>query len=147
MSGDLFVSGRGHTSVKLQLIYSMIGRSPAIAAPTPSPEKPASLIGVSITRCGPNRSSIPLDTLYAPLYSATSSPMRKTDGSRSISSTMASRSAPLSSICGIMLCWWLVVRGQWLAVGGSGPVTAEPTTDDGQLTTNQAHFCNGYFSA
>ena len=37
-----------------QLMNSMIGRSPTIAAPTPRPEKPASLIGVSITRRGPN---------------------------------------------------------------------------------------------
>src|ERR1044072_5279438 len=31
---------------------SMIGRSPTIAAPTPRPANPFSLIGVSILRCG-----------------------------------------------------------------------------------------------
>jgi hypothetical protein len=31
----------------------MIGRKPAIAAPTPSPANPSSVIGVSITRLGP----------------------------------------------------------------------------------------------
>ena len=46
-----------------QLMNSMIGRSPTMAAPTPRPEKAASLIGVSITRRGPNLSSIPSDTL------------------------------------------------------------------------------------
>ena len=42
------------TQVNDQLMNSMIGRSPAIAAPTPRPEKPASLIGVSMMRLGPN---------------------------------------------------------------------------------------------
>ncbi len=51
------------TSVKDQLMNSMIGRSPQQAAPTPSPENPASLMGVSKTRRGPNFSSIPSETL------------------------------------------------------------------------------------
>ena len=33
---------------------SMIGRSPTIAAPMPTPAKPLSAIGVSMTRCSPN---------------------------------------------------------------------------------------------
>src|SRR5687767_5493224 len=72
---------------------SITGRSPAIAAPTPSPAKPSSVIGVSTTRISPNSSSMPFDTLYAPLYSPTSSPIRKTLGSRSISSDIAWLSA------------------------------------------------------
>jgi hypothetical protein len=51
------------TSVNDQLMNSMIGRSPTVAAPTPSPEKAASLMGVSMIRRGPNFSSIPSDTL------------------------------------------------------------------------------------
>ncbi len=51
------------TQVNDQLMNSMIGRSPIMADPTPRPEKPASLIGVSIIRRGPNWSSIPSDTL------------------------------------------------------------------------------------
>src|SRR3954471_4213561 len=89
------------TQVNDQLMNSMIGRSPAVAAPTPSPEKAASLIGVSNTRRGPNLSSIPSDTLYAPLYSATSSPMRNTFSSRSISSVMAARRASRNCITGM----------------------------------------------
>ena len=38
------------TSEKLNVMSSTIGRRPAMAAPTPSPQKPFSLIGVSITR-------------------------------------------------------------------------------------------------
>src|SRR5205814_8833409 len=34
---------------------SIIGRKPTMAAPTPSPAKPFSLIGVSIIRFGPKR--------------------------------------------------------------------------------------------
>ena len=47
-----------------------------MADPTPIPENPLSAIGVSMIRLGPNSSNIPLEALYAPLYSATSSPMR-----------------------------------------------------------------------
>ena len=39
-------------------------------------EKPASEIGVSITLFSPNSSNMPFDALYAPLYSATSSPIK-----------------------------------------------------------------------
>ena len=42
---------------------STIGRKPLAAAPTPIPPKPNSAIGVSITRSGPNSSSIPCETL------------------------------------------------------------------------------------
>ena len=37
-----------------------------IPAPTPRPEKPASVIGVSHILEGPNLSNNPLETLYAP---------------------------------------------------------------------------------
>ena len=40
--------------------------------------KPASVIGVSITRAEPNSLSRPLVILYAPSYCATSSPITKT---------------------------------------------------------------------
>ena len=39
---------------KLKVMNSTIGRNPANPAPTPSPAKPCSVIGVSITRRGPN---------------------------------------------------------------------------------------------
>ncbi len=52
---------------KFQVMNSMTGRIPVIAAPTPRPAKPSSVIGVSTTRISPKRSSSPLDTLYAPL--------------------------------------------------------------------------------
>src|SRR6516162_8997193 len=78
---------------KLKVMNSTIGRSPAKAVPTPSPAKPCSVIGVSITRRSPNSWSRPWLTLYAPWYSPTSSPSRKTVSSRRISSDIASRSA------------------------------------------------------
>ena len=48
---------------KFQVMNSTIGRSPAIAAPTPRPAKPYSVIGVSMTRLAPNSSSRPWLTL------------------------------------------------------------------------------------
>src|SRR6516162_7924822 len=78
---------------KLKVMNSTIGRSPAKPAPIPRPAKPCSVIGVSITRRGPNSCSRPWLTLYAPWYSATSSPSRNTVSSRRISSAIASRNA------------------------------------------------------
>ena len=46
-------------SAKLKVMNSTIGFSPAKAAPTASPAKPCSVIGVSITRRAPNSSSRP----------------------------------------------------------------------------------------
>jgi hypothetical protein len=100
----LFTIWSMQTQVNDQLMNSTIGRRPIVAAPTASPEKAASEIGVSMTRSGPNWSSIPLDTLYAPLYWATSSPHRNTLGSRSISSVMAARRASRS---------WRTAIGEW----------------------------------
>lgn len=88
------------------------GCNPAKAAPTVRPQNPASVIGLSITLFGPNRSKRPLVTLYllgvsssvgwfrrleqhdqttnAPLYCATSSPKMNTLSSLSNSSASAS---------------------------------------------------------
>src|SRR5688572_16541337 len=74
-------------------MMSAIGRMPVIAAPTQSPVKPTSEIGVSIIRFGPNSSTSPFSTLNVVPASATSSPMRMTVGSRRISSAIASRTA------------------------------------------------------
>src|SRR5687768_624580 len=91
------------TQVNDQLMNSMIGRRPMQAAPTPRPEKAASEIGVAITRRGPYLSSMPSETLYAPLYWATSSPIRKTFSSRSISPGIAWRRACRNWIAGMVL--------------------------------------------
>jgi hypothetical protein len=69
--------GSAATRLNDQLMNSTIGRSPYIAAPIAMPANPFSEIGVSMMRLGPNSSSMPWLTLYAPLYSATSSPMQE----------------------------------------------------------------------
>src|SRR5580704_5023047 len=74
-------------------MMSTTGRSPVIAAPTPIPVKPASEIGVSSTRSGPNSCTNPESTLKAVPASATSSPITNTRGSRRNSSASASRTA------------------------------------------------------
>src|SRR5438094_9201431 len=74
-------------------MMSTIGRMPVIAAPTPRPVNPASEIGVSITRWGPNSCTSPVSTLNAVPASATSSPSSTTAGSQRISSAMASFTA------------------------------------------------------
>ncbi len=51
------------TREKLKLMNSTIGRRPVMAAPTPSPAKDSSEMGVSTTRMGPKRSSMPWLTL------------------------------------------------------------------------------------
>ena len=84
------------TNAKLNVINSMIGLLPVMVEPTPTPEKPNSEIGVSITRLSPNSSNIPFEALYAPLYSATSSPIRYIDLSSRISSDIASAIASLN---------------------------------------------------
>src|SRR3984893_3486461 len=72
-------------------MISTTGRSPVIAAPTPTPVNPASEIGVSITRSAPNSSTSPESTLNGVPASATSSPKMQTRESRRISSARASR--------------------------------------------------------
>src|ERR1700687_2394544 len=74
-------------------MISTTGRKPVIAAPTPIPVKPASEIGVSITRSAPNSSTRPDNTLNGVPASATSSPKIHTRESRRISSASASRTA------------------------------------------------------
>src|SRR5664279_3903149 len=74
-------------------MMSTTGRSPVMAAPTASPVKPASEIGVSSTRSLPNSSKRPARTLNGVPASATSSPRIQTVLSRRISSAMASRIA------------------------------------------------------
>src|SRR5579864_7343896 len=74
-------------------IMSTTGRRPVIAAPTPTPVKPASEIGVSTTRSAPNSSTKPDSTLNGVPASATSSPKMHTRESRRISSASASRTA------------------------------------------------------
>src|SRR5271166_1070647 len=74
-------------------IMSTTGRMPAIAAPTAIPVKPASEIGVSITRLVPNSSTRPDRTLKGWPASAMSSPRMNTRSSRRISSASASLTA------------------------------------------------------
>ena len=75
---------------------SWSGRSPATRStggwrtswpsPTPTAANPSSVMGVSTTRLSPNSFQRPRVTLYAPSYSATSSPIMKTFSSRISSS-------------------------------------------------------------
>src|SRR5438477_11178038 len=74
-------------------MMSTIGRIPVIAAPSPMPVIPASEIGESRIRSAPNSSTRPESTLKGVPASATSSPIRKTDGSRRNSSAIASLTA------------------------------------------------------
>src|SRR5207302_5836795 len=74
-------------------MMSTIGRIPVIAAPSPMPVMPASEIGESRIRSAPNSSTRPESTLKGVPASATSSPIRKTDGSRRSSSPIASLTA------------------------------------------------------
>ena len=75
---------------KLKVINSTIGLNPLKALPTANAVKPCSEIGVSRILEGPNSSSSPWVTLYAPSYSPTSSPITKTDSFFLISSAIAS---------------------------------------------------------
>ena len=61
-AAEFTIWSRARTA-KFQVMNSITGRSPAIAAPTPSPANPSSAIGVSTTRIGPNSSSRPRLTL------------------------------------------------------------------------------------
>jgi hypothetical protein len=47
---------------KLKVMNSTMGTRPDMAAPTPMPVKPASVMGVSTTRSRPNFSIKPFDT-------------------------------------------------------------------------------------
>src|SRR5262245_30470615 len=74
-------------------MMSTTGFIPVIAAPTAIPVKPASEIGVSMTRSVPNSCTSPVRTLKGCPASAMSSPQMNTLGSRRISSASASRTA------------------------------------------------------
>jgi len=63
MLGALFTIWSNATNEKLKVMNSTIGRSPTMAAPMPRPAKPFSLIGVSMIRSAPKRSSNPWLTL------------------------------------------------------------------------------------
>src|SRR5437899_3376285 len=74
-------------------MMSTTGRSPVMAAPTPRPAIPASEIGESRIRSGPNSSTSPDSTLNGVPASATSSPITNTLSSRRSSSARASLTA------------------------------------------------------
>src|SRR5437868_7162134 len=69
---------------------SQTGRKPAMQRPTALPRIPASASGVSTQRSGPKRSSSPAVARKTPPARPTSSPMTKTDSSRSSSTWNAS---------------------------------------------------------
>src|ERR1022692_78745 len=94
-------------------MMSTTGRIPVMAAPTATPVKPASEIGVSTTRPAPNSSTNPERTLEGVPASATSSPKMQTWESRRISSASASRTAcaNVSSRSGIDVFLHLVCVG------------------------------------
>src|ERR671919_2019886 len=79
-------------------MMSTTGRMPVIAAPSPMPVIPASEMGESSTRSGPNSSTRPESTLNGVPASATSSPTTNTAGSRRSSSASASLTACASEI-------------------------------------------------
>ena len=62
----LFTIWSSASRLKLTVITSTIGRRPPRAAPIPAPTKADSESGVSRTRSGPNSSSRPWLTAYAP---------------------------------------------------------------------------------
>src|SRR4051794_34831026 len=74
-------------------MMSTTGRMPVMAAPRPRPAIPASEIGESTTRPGPNSATSPASTLKGWPASAMSSPIRNTVGSRRSSSASASFTA------------------------------------------------------
>src|SRR5689334_163170 len=76
------------TAKKSLNISSATGRSPVIAAPIAAPTIACSLIGVSLTRSGPNSSNRPSVSLKTPPAEPTSSPISTTVSSRRISWAM-----------------------------------------------------------
>ena len=65
--GALLMIWSAATRQKLQLMNSMIGRSPYIAAPMPRPEKPVSLMGVVDDAAGAEFVEHPLADLVRPV--------------------------------------------------------------------------------
>ena len=78
--------------------------------PQAAPTMAVSLMGVSITRSGPNLASNPSVTLNAPPYTPMSSPRATTAGSRSISSNIAWRMASSMVISAIVSASLLALR-------------------------------------
>src|SRR5690242_1909749 len=74
-------------------MMSTTGRIPVMAAPTARPVKPASEMGASTIRSGPNSATSPASTLNGVPASATSSPITNTRSSRRSSSARASLTA------------------------------------------------------
>src|SRR5579885_569023 len=101
-------------------IISTTGRIPVIAPPTPRPVMPASEIGESITRPGPNSSTNPASTLNGVPASATSSPIMNTVGSRRISSASASRMACASVISRVLA--GPLAAGAWADTSAVGAI-------------------------
>jgi hypothetical protein len=90
---DWFTSESIGSAMKSPNMISITGRIPVTAAPNAAPAMASSEIGVSKTRSWPWRSWRPGVVMNTPPASATSSPKKTTDGSRSISSSSASRIA------------------------------------------------------
>ena len=85
------------SAMKSPNMISITGRSPVTAAPNAAPAIASSEIGVSKTRSGPCFSCSPGVVMNTPPGAATSSPKKTTAGSRSISSSSASRIAVRNS--------------------------------------------------
>src|SRR5207302_8751831 len=79
-----------HGYEKASYCISQIGRKPAMQRPTAEPRIPASASGVSTHRSGPKRSRRPAVARKTPPARPTSSPMTRTDSSRSSSTWNAS---------------------------------------------------------
>src|SRR5438105_11595577 len=79
-----------HGYEKASYCISQTGRKPAMQRPTALPRIPASASGVSTHRSGPNRSRSPAVARKTPPARLTSSPMTRTDSSRSSSTWNAS---------------------------------------------------------
>src|SRR5947209_15715525 len=79
-----------HGYEKASYCISQTGRKPAMQRPTAEPRIPASASGVSTQRSGPKRSRNPAVARKTPPARPTSSPMTRTDSSRSSSTWNAS---------------------------------------------------------
>src|SRR5207237_503042 len=79
-----------HGYEKASYCISHTGRKPAMQRPTALPRIPASASGVSTQRSGPKRSRKPAVARKTPPARPTSSPMTRTDSSRSSSTWNAS---------------------------------------------------------
>ena len=90
-----FITGSRQTVMKSSYIHSTTGRRPRMAMPTAMPVKPDSLMGVSMTRLGPNSSKKPWVMANTLPITAISSPRTTTFSSRTISSCRPSRIALL----------------------------------------------------